>query len=84
MLYKCFDQILRPLMLARAEKAGMPKRILKAFVRVGGLVALVQKFQIRVFKNADFLDPASWAFFFSQTPETPKKRVLKNPVFPPH
>ncbi len=37
----------------------------------GRLFSKSQKFQIRTFKNADFLDPASWAIF-SQIPEIQK------------
>ncbi len=39
-----------------------------------------QKFQIRTFKNADFLDPASWAIF-SQIPEIQKKTIPKKISF---
>ncbi len=37
------------------------------FCRVG--FSNVEKFQIRTFKNADFLDPASWAIFLFEFPE---------------
>ncbi len=37
----------------------------------GRLFSKFQKFQIRIFRNADFLDPASWAIF-SQIPEIQK------------